>query len=136
MTECVYFLQEHDGGPIKIGTTGVGTRARISGLQTGNPEKLHELVAIPGGEPLEKRLHRQFRRYQVRDRSEWFIPNPELLGLIQGAQLAIGRRPKQRRELAPKEPVHEVAEGSRAALEAIKAIEEAPEMPILPRRKR
>ncbi len=72
----IYFIQQGDDGPIKIGTA-VDPVARLRLLQTGNPERLTlrgKVEAWPGGEGA---LHRHFKA--ARMSGEWFRPGPELV---------------------------------------------------------
>lgn len=64
----MYLLQDGSSVFYKIGHGYIP--ARKSALQTGNPEELDLVLAIPGGEPLEKFLHRVFSNRRVR--GEWF----------------------------------------------------------------
>ena len=75
----VYFIQQGDGGPIKVGVACDPTR-RLAELQTGCPDKLRLLATRPGGIQEEHRLHAQFA--QSRIRGEWFRPSVELIALI------------------------------------------------------
>lgn len=73
----VYFVQEGERGPIKI---GVARRVefRFSDLQVGNPRPLRLLHVISGGtDAHERSLHRRF--HSLRIRGEWFEPGAELL---------------------------------------------------------
>ena len=82
-TSWVYFLRSGEAGPIKIGYTGTTPNARLSALQTGNPEPLRLIGAVPGTMADESRLHDRFA--SVRLQGEWFRPVPELLNFIEGA---------------------------------------------------
>ena len=76
--ECVYFVQEGDDGPVKIGTAGLrNVMSRVGGLQTGNPRKLHLRRVVRGGAGLEVTLQRRYAAHRIR--GEWFEPHPELL---------------------------------------------------------
>lgn len=76
----IYFVQAGLSGPIKIGVT-TDIKNRLSQLQTGNPENLRLLALHLGDRHLEKALHRYFAPHQVK--SEWFMPNEELVELIE-----------------------------------------------------
>lgn len=65
----VYFIQHGDWGPVKIGMA-VDPEKRCCDLQTGNPEKLHVRVAVPGDRALEGELHRRFKEWHLH--GEWF----------------------------------------------------------------
>lgn len=55
--------------PIKIGVAK-DVRARIRGLQTGNPELLRLLYVLPGDNELEWQLHRKLKGSRIQ--GEWF----------------------------------------------------------------
>lgn len=78
-TDCVYFIQVGNRGPVKIGFAS-GLRQRFSAVQTGNHETLFVLGAIAGGRELEGQLHGRFKRWWLR--GEWYEPSRELLGFI------------------------------------------------------
>lgn len=68
----VYFIQAETGGPIKIGTA-IDAEKRMASLQLSCPVKLRLLSKRPGGERLERFLHRQFAAYRLH--GEWFEPD-------------------------------------------------------------
>lgn len=81
---CVYFAQQGNSGPIKIGSA-FNPVYRVKSLQTGNPQRLY-LRAVVVEKPayrqvLERPLHELFEDYRIR--GEWFRPVPELLQLIE-----------------------------------------------------
>jgi hypothetical protein len=76
----VYFIQEGNGGPIKIGWAARVDR-RLSQLQPGNPRPLRIAGTMPGGVKEERELHRKFK--DTRLYGEWFAPSAELLIYIQ-----------------------------------------------------
>lgn len=86
--EFVYFFQESAGEKcIKIGCSGdVEERRRTT--QTYNPHKVVVLHHMPGGQELEKSLHKRFERIGTRrgmgedDGGEWFFPTVDLLVFI------------------------------------------------------
>lgn len=65
----VYFIQHGDYGPVKIGWA-IDAEQRRRDLQTGNPERLHIRVLIPGDRLLEGELHRRFADWRLQ--GEWF----------------------------------------------------------------
>jgi len=75
----LYFVQSTRGGAIKIGFA-IDLAARISNLQTGNPEGLKVLLAYDGTSEDEEQLHARFN--SLRTRGEWFKPETELLVFI------------------------------------------------------
>jgi hypothetical protein len=84
----LYFVQEGDGGPVKIGLATSMAR-RFKTMQTGNSTKLHLLGCWPTTEldpsaetprEVESAIHRQFAHLRLR--GEWFAPTDELLGFI------------------------------------------------------
>ena len=74
----VYFIQQGDDGPIKIGIAREPA-ARLRGLQTGNPEQLRILRAVEGSFFVEWSLHSAFAESRIR--GEWFRPTDELVDL-------------------------------------------------------
>jgi hypothetical protein len=85
----VYFIQ-HGGtdGAIKIGTTAGSPHARLRALQTGAPEQLHLLAAIPGDARIERELHDLFAEFRVRPDGEWFRADLILRAFIVGTRFA------------------------------------------------
>lgn len=75
----VYFIQEGDDGPIKIGHAK-HPADRIRALQIGNPRALNLLAAFPGYVRDEIALHKQLAPHNIR--SEWFTPCPEVLAEV------------------------------------------------------
>lgn len=71
--QVTYFIQSVRGGPIKIGWSSVDVRARLSSLQTGNPEELRVLGTVKDS---ELQMHGQFAQYRIR--GEWFACGPSL----------------------------------------------------------
>ena len=69
MPNFVYFIQEGQRGPVKIGRA-VDPERRIRQLQTGNPTTLGLRHVLPGGPKLESALHRRFEPARIR--GEWF----------------------------------------------------------------
>jgi hypothetical protein len=65
----VYFIQAGQSGPIKIGIA-IDVRKRLLALGCGSPEKLFLRATIPGGQKLERRLHRALRDHRLE--GEWF----------------------------------------------------------------
>lgn len=79
--EQVYFIQQGDNGPIKIGYSA-DPHKRLQSLSTASPYPLRLLKVIDGGWMLEQTLHRRFAEHQLE--GEWFAPAPELLAFIAG----------------------------------------------------
>lgn len=84
----VYFLQEADGGPIKIGY-GWRPADRLRGAQVGNPRPLRLLGSISGGRALERAWHLRFQTDRIR--GEWFAASPDLVDAIEGALRGPGK---------------------------------------------
>jgi hypothetical protein len=77
----VYFIQQGDDGPIKIGTAG-WREGRLTDLQVGNPTALKIIgsrLCHSYGEArdLEAALHRGYAPQRIR--GEWFESTKELL---------------------------------------------------------
>ena len=68
----VYFIQQEDNGPIKIGYTGLDVNSRLTGLQCGSPKKLNIIGLISGDKNTERQLHELFKDHRVC--GEWFSP--------------------------------------------------------------
>lgn len=65
----IYLLRGRPKSPVKIGIAR-DVEARISTLQTGNPDELHLLASFPGTQADELALHRYLRDERIR--GEWF----------------------------------------------------------------
>jgi hypothetical protein len=76
----VYFVQAGKDGPVKIGWTKHAA-VRMRYMQTGNPERLHLLCAVPGGRWLERTFHRAFADHRID--GEWYSPVPVLMRLVE-----------------------------------------------------
>jgi len=72
---AVYFVQ--DGEYVKIGHT-TNFKKRIVTLQAGNPRVLETIGLVFGGQKFENFLHDRFRRYRLRQKSEWFEYSQEI----------------------------------------------------------
>lgn len=79
----VYFVQEGEDGPVKIGFTSSHIARRIYTLQSGNPRSLRLIGRFPAVPMVETRLHGMFSRTRIR--GEWFEPSQELLVLAETA---------------------------------------------------
>ena len=78
-TEQVYFIQQGDNGPIKIGYSADPQR-RLQSLSTASPYPLRLLGVVDGDMALEQALHHRFADHQLE--GEWFAPTPDLLEFI------------------------------------------------------
>lgn len=77
----VYFIQQGNSGPIKIGYTRDDLYSRLKRLQTGNPLPLKVLAIIDGATTrTEISLHSRFSSCRLN--GEWFAPTDELLKFI------------------------------------------------------
>lgn len=77
----IYFIQDVNGGPIKIGYS-TNVKERIDSLNY--PGTLRVLALIDGDMAYEKQLHTRFAAY--RHKREWFEPADELLEFIGGLE--------------------------------------------------
>lgn len=77
--KVVYFIQGETNPLIKIGIAS-DLNSRLSGIQTGNPDRLKVLATIPGGKEEEKIIHNKFSHLRIR--GEWYKPEPDLLSYI------------------------------------------------------
>jgi hypothetical protein len=82
--QSVYFIEAQGTDLVKIGIAAVPTE-RLRELQTASPHKLRILATMPGGKPVESRLHRHFAAHRAT--GEWFHRNPELDALVVDAEL-------------------------------------------------
>jgi hypothetical protein len=76
--DALYFIQEGEDGPIKIGRGD--PQGRLKGLQTGNPRVLRIRAHVPNEGYTEIFWHAVFA--DARIRGEWFEPRPELCAAI------------------------------------------------------
>lgn len=76
--EYTYFIQQHNGGNIKIGFTRQEPKRRLSELQTANSHPLCIVGLIVGNH--EKRLHKKFANIKVN--GEWYKNSVELVDYI------------------------------------------------------
>jgi hypothetical protein len=84
----LYFIQDGNDGPIKIGWT-TNVRERISRLQMGNPRPLRVVAVILGGEEEESRWHNDYADQRLR--GEWFAPSECLLARIRFSSSCIAQ---------------------------------------------
>lgn len=75
----IYFIQEGENGPVKVGK-GVSTVARIKQLQTGNPRPLKIYAVVPGYSSLETRIKKDLAEFQIN--GEWFNSTSKLFEYI------------------------------------------------------
>lgn len=75
----VYFVQQGEDGPIKIGLAK-NVVARLDGLRASNPSELYVRAIVPGDHDLEAEIHLRFAKHHIR--GEWFHPDLALLGYI------------------------------------------------------
>lgn len=76
----VYFVQEEDGGPFKIGWAADPKR-RLAGMQTGNPRKLCIRAMVSGRRSLERTMHDRFAGHRLA--GEWFTSCEEIATYIE-----------------------------------------------------
>ncbi len=79
-TTCLYFVQEQQGGHIKIGVS-LDPRARIRTMQVHNPVDLKVLGLFVVNQTTEREAHWMFRDHRVR--GEWFTPHEDILAYIE-----------------------------------------------------
>lgn len=77
---AIYFIQDGEDGPIKIGS-GRNPWLRLEHLQIGNPRELHIRAVVRTHRGYERELHQRFAAHRIR--GEWFEPVPDLLALIE-----------------------------------------------------
>ena len=82
----IYFVQGASGGAVKIGYAK-DVAARLKGLQTGFPDTLMLLCAVPGKPKNEKELHEKYKEHALR--GEWFKPSEEIMEFINKYKIKI-----------------------------------------------
>lgn len=86
--EGVYFIQQGEDGPVKIGYT-TSIQNRLASLQTGSPYELKLLGFYEGTIEQEKTLHQLFAEERIN--GEWFDPTPELLATATNGSIRLER---------------------------------------------
>lgn len=76
----IYFIQQGEDGPIKIGKT-TDINRRLKELQTGTPNKLHLVGLINEDNLSERDFHSAFSHLHIT--SEWYKPGEDLLSFIE-----------------------------------------------------
>lgn len=84
----IYFIQEDDSGPIKIGKSKEDINIRLSALQVGNPRKLNLLAYFMADHWVEKGLHWLCSDHHIR--GEWFEPHPDVIDIMKISQINQG----------------------------------------------
>lgn len=72
----IYFVQTADNQYMKIGKAD-DVAKRLSGLQTGAPQKLKLIGTMPGSHDQEREIHQRFGH--LRTHGEWFYSTPEIV---------------------------------------------------------
>ena len=72
----IYFIQEGETGPIKIGYSS-NPYSRLAAMQTSHAGQLHLIATMPGTSKKEKELHFFFDDLHIM--GEWFSPDPFLI---------------------------------------------------------
>lgn len=75
----IYFLQGEVSGLIRIGIAR-DIKARIASHRSSSPEPLKWLGDMPGGLPLERKIHAAFKYCRLK--GSWYRPEQELLDTI------------------------------------------------------
>lgn len=100
----VYFVQQGDDGPIKIGLA-IDVGKRLDHLMAANSAELIVKAIIPGSVELESELHLRFARHVIR--GEWFRPAPEIVEYIASLPAVLLRDLKYRRKYKALLPLDE-----------------------------
>lgn len=95
VTGVVYFVRAEESQRVKIGFTATEPAARVASLQTGSPERLRLVAAVPGSLELERALHELLRGSRIH--GEWFGNTEEVKALLVGVAIS---RPMTAEELA------------------------------------
>jgi hypothetical protein len=82
----IYFIQGSTGGAVKIGYAK-DVSIRLKSLQTGYPDTLIILCAVPGSPMNEKFLHNKFSNHKLQ--GEWFKPVSEILEFAEKYKIKI-----------------------------------------------
>lgn len=75
----VYFIQQKNGGPIKIGSS-VHPLLRLKQIRAHSPVEVELIAAIEGSAKLERELHAKFADNRLH--GEWFTSTEELVSYI------------------------------------------------------
>ena len=78
-SQCVYFIQAANGGPIKIGKA-TNPISRMRELQTSFYEQFRIVGIIKLDYTIEADIHEEFSEFRLR--GEWFAPCQKLLSFI------------------------------------------------------
>ncbi len=81
--EYTYFIQQENGGNIKIGFTTQKPEKRLANLQTGSAYPLRIVGLLKGNK--ESKLHQKFS--DIRVKGEWYKNNEELVDYIKSNSL-------------------------------------------------
>lgn len=76
----LYFIQQGDDGPIKIGHAR-SPRRRLGELQPGSSDDLHIVAACEDGAGLESEVHAALRDHWIR--GEWYDADAVLTFLVE-----------------------------------------------------
>lgn len=76
----IYFMQDGDKGPIKIGFTNNHPIKRLQAIKPKCTNGLCFLKIVEGDQQREKELHKLFWRLRIK--GEWFKPHEALLSFI------------------------------------------------------
>ena len=75
----VYFVQQGNKGPIKIGTS-INPLRRLSELQTSHHEQLNIIGVVEGDKTVEKVFHKLFEKFRLY--GEWFKPSKDIIDCL------------------------------------------------------
>jgi hypothetical protein len=81
----IYFIQEGNDGPIKIGKAGAVER-RLKTLQTAHHKELSILQVIPGGAERESKIKNDLTKFKIK--GEWFHPVAEVFEYMRSVKFA------------------------------------------------
>lgn len=118
---AVYFVQAGGAGPVKIGFAK-SAHARLSKMQSDNPQKLRLVALFEGGLRDEQSLHERFAKHRMQ--GEWFAPEVlESVDALPMARMSLARTQKERsavkrdlgKPLTVKDVIHIAGGGSALA---------------------
>jgi len=89
----IYFIQQGDDGPIKIGTSD-NPEKRLQQLQGSHHETLRLLKVVEGSNWAEKRLHQHLAAFRLR--GEWFENCAEVLRVVEIAEAMVNEMSRTR----------------------------------------
>lgn len=79
----VYFIQDGDDGPIKIGFSKT-PQVRIAAIQVNHAREIKILAITDGEREDERKIHQSLANHHIR--GEWFLPSDDVLSAAMAAK--------------------------------------------------